>query len=170
MNKLMSQGYNEYRLTSLFHKFYGWYKDLVCDYKLSLAHMRNYLFHTLCETVTSILVMRRVISYTWFRLRAHGGFDRSADDAYSSAAPVPTLAFVDGLYCPALDFVFVFGLWLRFTHCELQYFVETIHISTQTRHSSIDCLLFYIHKKHIFFRNCYRIIETPKQENKGSVR
>jgi hypothetical protein len=28
--------------------FYGRYNDLVCDYKLSLAHMLNDLFHTIC--------------------------------------------------------------------------------------------------------------------------
>jgi hypothetical protein len=39
--KLMLQGYNESRLKSSFRKFYGRYNDLVCDYKLSLAHMLN---------------------------------------------------------------------------------------------------------------------------------
>jgi hypothetical protein len=37
---------------------------------------------------------RRVIPYTWFRLRAHGGCDRSAEDAYSSMAPDPTFALL----------------------------------------------------------------------------
>jgi hypothetical protein len=46
--KLMLQGYNESRLKSSSRKFYGRYKDLDCDYKLSLAHMLNDLFHTLC--------------------------------------------------------------------------------------------------------------------------
>ena len=46
--KLMLQGYNESRLKSSFRKFYGRYNDLVCDYKLSLAHMLNDLFHTIC--------------------------------------------------------------------------------------------------------------------------
>jgi hypothetical protein len=48
--KLMLQGYNESRLKSSFRKFYGRYNGLVCDYKLSLAHMLNDLlechFHT----------------------------------------------------------------------------------------------------------------------------
>jgi hypothetical protein len=44
----MLQGYNESRLKSSFRKFYGRYNDLVCDYKLSLAHMLNDLFHTIC--------------------------------------------------------------------------------------------------------------------------
>ena len=47
-NKLMLQGYNESRLKSPFRKFYGRYNNLVCDYKLSLVHMLNDLFHTIC--------------------------------------------------------------------------------------------------------------------------
>jgi hypothetical protein len=47
-NKLMFQGYNESRLKSSFRKFYGRYNDLVCDYKLPLAHMLDDLFHTMC--------------------------------------------------------------------------------------------------------------------------
>jgi hypothetical protein len=47
-NNLMLQGYNEYRLKSSIRKFYGRYKDLVCDYKLLLAHMLDDLFHTIC--------------------------------------------------------------------------------------------------------------------------
>jgi hypothetical protein len=53
----MLQGYNESRLKSSFRKFYGRYNDLVCDYKLSLAHMLNDLFHTICKTVISILAL-----------------------------------------------------------------------------------------------------------------
>jgi hypothetical protein len=47
---LMLQGYNESRLKSSFHKFYSRYiyNDIVCDFKLSMAHMLNELFHTLC--------------------------------------------------------------------------------------------------------------------------
>ena len=47
-NKLTLQGYNESRLKSSFRKFYGRYNDLVYDYILSLAHMLNDLFHTIC--------------------------------------------------------------------------------------------------------------------------
>ena len=46
--KLMLQGYNESRLKSSFRKFLGHYNDLVCDYKLSLAHMLKDSFHTIC--------------------------------------------------------------------------------------------------------------------------
>jgi hypothetical protein len=44
---------------------------------------------------------------------AHGGCDRSAEEAYSSAAPDPTFAFVGGPYCPTLDFIFTF--WIMVT-------------------------------------------------------
>jgi hypothetical protein len=43
--KLMLQGY-ECRLKSSFCNFYSRYNDLICDYRLSLAHMLNDLFHT----------------------------------------------------------------------------------------------------------------------------
>jgi hypothetical protein len=46
--KLMLQGYNASRLKSSFRKFYGRYNNVVCDYKLSLAHMLNDLLHTIC--------------------------------------------------------------------------------------------------------------------------
>jgi hypothetical protein len=48
---------------------------------------------------------------------AHGGCDRSAEDAYSFVAPDSTFAFVEGPCCPTLDFVIAFWLRLRFTHC-----------------------------------------------------
>jgi hypothetical protein len=47
-HNLMLQGYDGYRLKSPFPKFYGRYNGLVCDYKLSLAHMLDGLFHTIC--------------------------------------------------------------------------------------------------------------------------
>ena len=43
-----------------------------------------------------------------FRIQAHSGCDRSAEDAYSSMATDPAFAFVEGPYCPIL-YVF-FGL------------------------------------------------------------
>jgi hypothetical protein len=46
--KLRLQGYNESHLKSSFREFYGRYNDLVCDYKLSLAHMLDDLFYTIC--------------------------------------------------------------------------------------------------------------------------
>jgi hypothetical protein len=47
-NKLLLQSYNESRLKSSFRTFYGRHNDLVCEYKLSLAHMLDDLFHTIC--------------------------------------------------------------------------------------------------------------------------
>jgi hypothetical protein len=55
--KMMLHGYNESRLKSSFCKFYGRYNDLVCDYKLSQAHMLNDLLHTICWTVISTLTL-----------------------------------------------------------------------------------------------------------------
>jgi hypothetical protein len=46
--KLMLRGCSGSRLGSSFREFYGRYNDLVCDYKLSLAHMLNDLFHAVC--------------------------------------------------------------------------------------------------------------------------
>jgi hypothetical protein len=54
---------------------------------------------------------RRVIPYTLFRLKVHGGYNRSAEDAYSSVAPDPTFAFVGGPCCPTK----------RFSNCLLDY-------------------------------------------------
>jgi hypothetical protein len=44
----MLQDYSESRLKSSFRKFCSHCNDLVCDYKLSLAHIVNDLFHILC--------------------------------------------------------------------------------------------------------------------------
>jgi hypothetical protein len=49
-NKLMLQNYNKSRLQLSFCKFYGRYNDLVCDYKLPLAHMLDDLFQTIWKT------------------------------------------------------------------------------------------------------------------------
>ena len=47
-NKLILQGYNDSGLKSLFNKFYSYYNDTICNYNLSLVHMLNDLFYTLC--------------------------------------------------------------------------------------------------------------------------
>jgi hypothetical protein len=94
----MLQGYNESRLKSSFRKFYGRYNDLVCDYKLSLTYMLNDLFHTLCQTVVSILAFTTGNPVYLISTKAHGGYDRSAEDAYSSMAPDPTFVFFGGPY------------------------------------------------------------------------
>jgi hypothetical protein len=56
-NKLMLQGYRESHLESSFRKFYGRYYDLVCNCRLSLAHVLNNLFHTICWTVVPMLAL-----------------------------------------------------------------------------------------------------------------
>jgi hypothetical protein len=45
---------------------------------------------------------------------AHSGCDRSAKDAYSSAAPDPTFTFVGGPCCPTLDFIIAFRIMITF--------------------------------------------------------
>jgi hypothetical protein len=46
---VMLQGYNESRLKPSFCKFDFRYNDLqLCNYKLSLGHVLNYLIHILC--------------------------------------------------------------------------------------------------------------------------
>jgi hypothetical protein len=51
----------------------------------------------------SYWVLRRVIRYTLFRLRAHDGCDRSAEDAYSSKAPDSTSGVTRGPCKPGFD-------------------------------------------------------------------
>jgi hypothetical protein len=51
----------------------------------------------------------------WNRFyHSYGGCDRSTEDAYSSSAPDPTLAFVGGLCYPTLDFVIAFWIIIAF--------------------------------------------------------
>jgi hypothetical protein len=83
-NKLMSQGFLQTRLPAAFRKFHDCHYN-VCQYSLPLGQMLSDVFHG-----------------------AHGGCDRSAEDAYSFAAPDPTFAFVKGPCCPTLDFVIAF--------------------------------------------------------------
>jgi hypothetical protein len=105
----MLLGYNESRLKSSFGKIYGHYNDLDCNYIFSLAHVRNDLFHTLYRTFVSILALTTGNPVYLISNKAHGGCDRSAEDAaYSSVAPDPTFAFVGSLCCLTLDFVFAF--------------------------------------------------------------
>jgi hypothetical protein len=52
-----------------------------------------------------------------FRLRAHGGCDQLAEDAYSSAAPDPTSTFAGRPCRPTLDFVIAFWIMITFYTC-----------------------------------------------------
>jgi hypothetical protein len=107
----MLQGYNESHIKS-FHKFYGRYNDLVYDYKLSLAYMLNDLFHSLCQTVVSILALTMGNPVYLISAKAHGECDRPVEDAYSSMAPDPTFATGGGWVRVALfsSLYLVFGL------------------------------------------------------------
>jgi hypothetical protein len=64
------------------HLLTGLYAEIFVSYPLIVRMSFSYW------------LWRRVIPHTRFRLRAHGGCDRSAEDAYSSMAPDPILAFV----------------------------------------------------------------------------
>jgi hypothetical protein len=64
--------------------------------------------------VISILTLTTGNSVYLIRLRAHGGCDRSAEDAYSSVEPDPTFAFVGGPCFPTLEFVIVFWIMITF--------------------------------------------------------
>jgi hypothetical protein len=57
---------------------------------------------------------REILKETSKKLRAQGGRDRSAEDAYSSAAPDPTFTFVEGPCRPTLDFVIAFWIMIAF--------------------------------------------------------
>ena len=86
------------------------------------------------KTNSIILGMNKnVCNGLTFRLRAHGGCDRSAEDAYSSMALNPALVFVEGPCCPTLDFVCVFWTMITFNTLLLRHFISkvndvTIHI------------------------------------------
>jgi hypothetical protein len=91
---------------------------------------------------------RRVIPYTWFRLRAHSGYNWSAEDAYSSMATDPTLAFVGGSYYPALDFVCTVWIMITFYTMLTSLFciLTTEHVSLQVEnlYPKCTCRLVYI--------------------------
>jgi hypothetical protein len=44
-HKLMSQGFQQFRLQAAFRKFHGRYNDLICPYNLLLGHMLSDMFH-----------------------------------------------------------------------------------------------------------------------------
>jgi hypothetical protein len=52
--------------------------------------------------------------YTITFLFLHGGCDPSAEDAYSTTAPIRTFALVRGLYWPTFDFVIAFWIMIAF--------------------------------------------------------
>jgi hypothetical protein len=78
--------------------------------------MLNDLIHNLCQTVVSILALTTGNPVYLISTKVHGGFDRSAEDAYSSMTPDPTFAFVGGLCCLTLDFVFAVWIMITVSH------------------------------------------------------
>jgi hypothetical protein len=75
--------------------------------------------------------------------------DRSAEDAYSSAAPDPTFAFVEGLCRPTPDFVIAFLILITFytlstsLFCILEQnqFVERSKLKSNHSHTELTTLL-----------------------------
>jgi hypothetical protein len=86
-------------------------------------------------------LLRRVIPYIYFRPRTHGGCDRSVEDAYSSAAPDPTFAFVGGPCCLTLDFVIAF--WTMVTFYKLSTSLFCICTSKQKSHILINTTRYF---------------------------
>jgi hypothetical protein len=64
---------------------------------------------------------------------AHGGCDQSAEDAYSSAAPDPTFAFVGGPCCLTLDFVNAFWITIAFYTLLTSLFCTCIYNCTRLK-------------------------------------
>jgi hypothetical protein len=67
INKLMSQGFQLFRLQAAFRKLYGRYNDLICPYNLSLGNMLSDMFHTNRKAVlhTLILTTVRTVDIIW---------------------------------------------------------------------------------------------------------
>jgi hypothetical protein len=73
-----------------------------------------FFFHTLCETVVSILALTMGNTVHLISTKVHCLCDHSAEDAYSYMATDPTLAFVGGPCCPTVDLVIVFWIVIAF--------------------------------------------------------
>jgi hypothetical protein len=76
---------------------------------------------------------------------AHGGRDRSAEDAYSSMAPDLTFAFVGGPWCPTLDFVIAFWIMIYVSYIvnfTILYYIADILTYTINKQINIIILNF----------------------------
>jgi ABC-type cobalt transport system substrate-binding protein len=73
--------------------------------------MLNDLFHNVIEIL--VLMMDNPV-YLFSTKGVRGGGDRSAEDAYSSAAPDPTFEFFWGPCSHTLDFVIAFWIMIMF--------------------------------------------------------
>jgi hypothetical protein len=116
----------------------------------NLWHGNTLLFSRFIFLCTIWRNRKQNISYTWCfnkhvpTLRAHGGCDRSAEDAYSSAAPDPTFAIVGGPCCRTLDFVIAFWITIAFYTLLTSLFC----IDNNKTRSSLYCTI-YQHLLHI---------------------
>jgi hypothetical protein len=77
---------------------------IICVYLARLTNFDCGLFHL------PTLDTPNLTTDIWIWNGAHGGCDRSAEDAHYFATPDPTFAFVGGSCCPTLDFVIAFWL------------------------------------------------------------
>jgi hypothetical protein len=78
-----------------------------------------------------------------------GGCNRSAEDAYSSAAHYLTFSFVGGMCCPIFDFVFSFWIMIMFyTMLPLLFCTDTWSNEMVTENTSerlaVNFMLKYI--------------------------
>ena len=99
----------------------------IASYEVSILYIVGTVPGALPDVCMSDL---EKLSYYWvdgpsitFRLKAHGGCDRSAEDADSSMTPDPSFAFVEGSCCPTLDFVCVFWTMITFNTLLLRHFI-----------------------------------------------
>jgi hypothetical protein len=95
---------------------------------------------------------RRVILSALFLLRAHGGFDRSTEDAYICVTPYTTFAFVWGSCCPTLDFAFLIILTFYTLVTLLACILINILIHPELDHIAIAL-------KTIFWRVCQGLFQ-----------
>jgi hypothetical protein len=104
-DKLMLQGFLQFRLMSAFRNFYGRYKLL--------------LSHTLSDIVKPYLahwLWHRITPHSWSWSWAHGGCDRSTGHAYSSQAPDPSSDISGVLAIPFISLTCNFYLCFETDH------------------------------------------------------
>jgi hypothetical protein len=101
---------------------------------------------TACEVILALTTGNPVYLIS---TKAHGRCDRSAEDAYASAAPDPTFACVGGPCCPALDFVIAF--WIMITFYTLLTSLFCIHIMYEMSDHFLNFHVFQKGARHLYF-------------------
>jgi hypothetical protein len=107
-------------INSPFRKFYGRYNDIVCDNKLSLSHMLNCLivsYSLLDCCFLFALPMGNPVCRPNFNWGARRMWQASGECLLLRGTWSFTFAFVGGLCCLTLDFVF--ALWIMIAFCTL---------------------------------------------------